>query len=398
MPRINRICAYTGLIIVAIMSVSLLTSRAFYSTGKAALKSNLFNENYSTYNKILKTRNDIEKAFNETSLKMPFIEINGAISLAFNKKTHNSVIRLSDGTLTIAAMNNNPNVALNNADAIIKLRDYLDVLNIPLLYVHAPQKNVYGLLPAGTTDYRDVCADLFIEKLNNNGINKIVLRNKIGESNSDTFFNTDHHWLPEAAFRSFGIVGEELIKNYGFNIDKEFFNINNYNSKIYKNWFLGSAGKRVGRIYATQTDDISILTPKFDTSFEVSTYHGNSNIDLLNGNFEQTMIVKENIENKDYYNLNPYAAYSGGDFPLQTVTNNLQTNGKKILLVRDSFACAFSPFLALTCSELYITDRRWNTLNTLYELIETYEPDIVIFLYSANTAEASASVKAFIFE
>ena len=46
--------------------------------------------------------------------------------------------------------------------------------------------------------------------------------------------------------------------------DEEALDIKNYEVNTYRNWFLGSIGKRVG-IYYAGIDDIDLIYPKFDT-------------------------------------------------------------------------------------------------------------------------------------
>ena len=94
----------------------------------------------------------------------------------------------------------------------------------------------------------------------------------------------------------------------------------------------------------------------------------------------------ENMK-KDYYKINTYATFSGGDFRLQIIKNNLNANGKKVLLIRDSFACVVAPFLALQTSELHVCDVRdyeyyvGDKLN-IDEYIKEIKPDYVIVLYT----------------
>ena len=90
---------------------------------------------------------------------------------------------------------------------------------------------------------------------------------------------------------------------------------------------------------------------------------------------------------KDLYKKNTYAAYSGGDFRLQIMRNELNPDGKKILLIRDSFACAVAPFLALQTSELHICDMRnfeYFAGDKFYmdNYIREINPDYVLVLYS----------------
>ena len=66
------------------------------------------------------------------------------------------------------------------------------------------------------------------------------------------------------------------------------------------------------------------------------------------------------------------------------MTNHLNPDGKKIVLLRESFSCALAPFLALSCSELITIDLRYfdgDLLDTLREI----DPDLVLTLYCVSS-------------
>ena len=147
--------------------------------------------------------------------------------------------------------------------------------------------------------------------------------------------------------------------------------------------FLGSYGKKVGTYFTWNgADDFDLILPKFKTDMTECQPFKN---EIKNGAFEDTVLYKQHLE-KNYYHTNNYCTYSGGDFRLQIMKNNLNTNGKKILLIRNSFACAVSPFLALNTSELHICDVRnysyfvGNKIN-MEEYIKEIKPDFVLVLY-----------------
>ena len=89
-----------------------------------------------------------------------------------------------------------------------------------------------------------------------------------------------------------------------------------------------------------------------------------------------------------------YGIYSDFDTALKAA----QKSGKKILLIRDSYACVVAPFLALQTSELHICDMRdykmhvGNKLNA-EEYIKEIKPDYVIVLYSGISAAEDSSNK-----
>ena len=77
----------------------------------------------------------------------------------------------------------------------------------------------------------------------------------------------------------------------------------------------------------------------------------------------------------------------GGNFRLQIIQNGVVKNGKKVLMVRDSFAQPVSCFFATQVEEVHLCDVR-NYMQYVGEKInmESYiseiKPDYVIVLYS----------------
>lgn len=203
------------------------------------------------------------------------------------------------------------------------------------------------------------------------------------KSNKDMYYITDHHWNAKSGFNATNAICEELKELYGFSYNEEMNHIDNYNIINYLDLFLGSYGKKVG-LHFTQfgADDFEVIFPKFVTKMtEVQPFKNEER----NGSFEDTVLFKDNLL-KDYYHINTYSTYGGGDFRFQIMKNNLNPNGKKILLIRDSFASVVAPFLSLNTRELHICDMRsyedfvGEKIN-VEEYIKEIKPDYVIVLY-----------------
>ena len=80
-----------------------------------------------------------------------------------------------------------------------------------------------------------------------------------------------------------------------------------------------------------------------------------------------------------------YETYSGGNIRLQIFRNNLLENGKKIMIVRTSYAGVVTPYLALQAKELHIIDNRNEDYLSgdsvdVKEYIKEIDPDYVIVL------------------
>ena len=244
------------------------------------------------------------------------------------------------------------------ADKVRELMETSRNEGAEFVYVMAPTKGYSLNYPGNVSDYTKSNCDRFARKLKDNGIPFVSLidqAEKDGISDEEMFFATDHHWRPENGIWASAKVGTYLADNFGYICNESIWNLQNYNITVYSDWFLGSQGKKTGRYFSPYgPDDISLLTPKFETSLvEEQPIKGL----WREGTFED-LLCKENIDVKNHYGLNPYATYSGGDFREQIITNRLNPDGKTVLIIRDSFGCAFTPFFALGFSKTYITDIR----------------------------------------
>ena len=276
-----------------------------------------------------------------------------------------------------------PQVA-ENAAATAAFSQDLEALGIPYLYVNAPQKLQRGeaLLPTGVEEYGNESADAFLAELERQGTDYVDLRPLFEENGiySNWFFRTDHHWKPEAAFFAWQALTDELEGRYGLAADPALTDPANWDTRVLEHFFLGSQGKRVGSLYAG-ADDITLYTPKFDSEL---TYSCPAYGFTRTGPFETSVCFPERVAQQDWFNGNPYTYYAGGDYPIATITNHKNPDGPRVVLLRDSFACALTPFLALSCSELTTIDLRYFE-GDLLDTIAGLEPDIALTLYAAST-------------
>ena len=107
-----------------------------------------------------------------------------------------------------------------------------------------------------------------------------------------------------------------------------------------------------------------------------------SNFELLSKAYRD--YFEEYLE-KDYYNGNPYVTYAGGDWGRAVITNHRNPDGPKVVMIRDSFGCAITPFFALQCSQLVTIDLRAYGGGDLAGEIAAIDPDFVVLFYSPST-------------
>jgi len=257
---------------------------------------------------------------------------------------------------------------------------FLQTQNIPILYVAAPNKlfpdsiNVYEFKNQLNRD-----KDSLIQELKHLEIPFIDLRENIRAENKDwnsRFYNTDHHWKTETGLWASKIIAEKLNTDFGFNLDTSLLSPQNYNYKIYENWFLGSLGRKVGHFLA-KPDDFTLITPIFETKFDIVRCRKDFINEQKFADFETAFINFNEINEKDYYNLTPYESYKGGNF---FIHNKLNSNGKKILMIRESYSGVVVPFLSIL-TEYLVDIEKIHFDGSLETLIEKEKPDIVIVVY-----------------
>ena len=302
-----------------------------------------------------------------------------------NKDTK-QIIKANSGSLC-EPCNRVSDVAIDEIVSRIQtLKDVSEKNGVRFLYCVAPSKELYEQLPSNVTDYAKDNYDRFLARLEASGIPTVIFAGILEEkaiAGPQAFYYTDHHWRGISGFWASVAICKELSSRYHFEYQEQYLDLSNYNVNWYPNWFLGARGKRVGRFFTWRgAEDFELITPIFETNM---TEEQPFKHELREGKFEETVLFMNNMK-KDYYDLSPYETYSGGNFRLQIMKNNLNPAGKKIVLVRDSFACVVAPFLALQTSELHVCDIRdfehyvGDKLN-LDEYMQRIKPDYLIVLY-----------------
>ncbi|WP_312354847.1 alginate O-acetyltransferase AlgX-related protein [Aminipila sp.] len=274
---------------------------------------------------------------------------------------------------------------MRSLDAIEELKSKLDEAGIPFLYVQAPFKLTDNeqQLPLNKKDYADYNIDLFLKGLDERGIDYLDLRPLLrdGEkTQSQLFFHTDHHWRIETAFEATGHIMDELNKDYGFTIDSKYKDLNNYNVKTLKNCYLGSMGRRTGRLYSG-LDDFTLITPNFKTSYTLYE-HDYGAEKIYKGSFNQAILDKKYLAEDASVDLNRYAVYHGDNEEL-IFNNNLVNNGK-VIMIKDSFGIPVYSFLSLGIHELRAIDLRLFD-DSVAKYAKENKPDVVILMYNGDT-------------
>lgn len=298
-----------------------------------------------------------------------------------------SVIRMDNGALTFGSVGQEQADVSHNAAATADFAAALAEKDIPFTAVVTPCKNPRGveIMPAALRNFNNEQAQAFLDLLDEEGVHTVDLRDGMGDDLTFCFYRTDHHWNADGAFWGNQLLTAALAQEHGFTPFEQGLNEGQFARLTYEDLFLGSQGKRVGTKYAG-VDDFVVYSPEFPTDL---TYQVSDAAAPRTGTLNESLYFKDYLA-PDYYNGNPYLTFAGGDWAKATATNHLNPDGPTVVMIRDSFGCAITPFFALQCSKLVTIDLRAFGERDLLGEIEGIDPDFVVLLYNPGTVSSDA--------
>ena len=361
-----------------------------YKTFKNA-DTNLNNRLVLTFEQAINTSNSV---FNKNLAGLQFfIEGYGTTQLLLNKKIINDIdigymLKDEQGFLHFAGYKYDTKA---NADKLAIMNDYFIETDIPFSFILALPKDYkgYTTFKKGIDIYANsnLNCDNFISGLNENNIDYLDLRESANKDNlniSDAFFKTDHHWKTETAFWAFKDIVNYINEKHGINLDENNFytSLDNYKVETYQDRFLGSLGKRMGRIYSG-IDDYTFISPSFETNLKL--YQGFNKTLISEGSFNDTIVDKSLIDIDSPVTTNRYATYFSLDNDFNTIVNENAQNDYKILIIKDSYALPVAAFLSLSCKEVTMVDFRLSKEQSVKEFIHNNDYDLVLMLYGSGS-------------
>ncbi len=323
---------------------------------------------------------------NDTYKREDYIDFYGLVQKLIGKRVmvdigYGELYKTKYGQITYAVPKQDVSEEL---ERIYQLKQELDRHGIPLLYVQAPFKLPADeqQLPDNVKDHSNENADRFLKGLDAAGIDYLDLRKNYwskGLDQNQLFFNTDHHWTINGAFNSYQEIAETLNRDYGFHIGEKYTDLDQYNQEVFKDYYIGSMGRRVGESYGG-TDDFTLITPKFDTDYTL--YERDYGAEkVYEGSFRDAVLTGSYLAEGTPPETNRYAAYHGDNAELQFINHNVR--GGKILMIKDSFGLPVYSFLSTGVHEVRALDVRLFQ-ESVAEYAAEYRPDVVIILYNAD--------------
>lgn len=206
--------------------------------------------------------------------------------------------------------------------------------------------------------------DRFFKEIKSYGYTPIDVRDAFRKHSEDTqlYYRTDHHWTTDGAHLAYQQAAKKM---------KLTDNVT-YKPYVVKNDFRGTLASKSGFVNGVN-DAIKIYMPYKDKDYN------NSVIYYADTKTKTTEFYQlDNLDTKDAYTV-----FGGSNHPMYTIKTPTKSS-EKLLLVKDSYANSFIPFLAQGYREIVVVDPRY-FFDNIDDIIKAEGITQVMFLYNANT-------------
>lgn len=176
------------------------------------------------------------------------------------------------------------------------------------------------------------------------------------------YYKTDHHWTTLGAFYAFQAAAPSL----GIEGDLSGKYVSHAVSDSFNGMLASKSGVNLG-----EKEQIDIYVPTEEDTDLIVDY-------VDEGKRSTSLYDSSKLKEKDQYTV-----FLGGNSSLLDI-RTVSTSTKRLLLVKDSFANSFIPFLTPYYREIVVVDPRYYS-GTINDLMDSYRISEVLFLYSGNT-------------
>ena len=326
------------------------------------------------------------------SVIYPFININGAFQnimkrdYIYDAKPSNAIIKKKSGYIVSTDEKYDRKDIEKCVADLQKKQERLACYGIPLVYIQAPGKmsgSPERSMPGLHNYTYDKYAD-FKEEAENATFDYVDTKAWMSKDWDKNFYVTDHHWKTEvcldAAYRFCSYLSDE----YGISADTDALREENFRNNTLKQMFLGAEGRRTGIWYAG-LDDFTVITPKYETNFDVWISDKEKKHHKRKGSFEEAVMDTTKDLSKYSFEKSAYYAYWGGDYGRVHVVNNNVRGKGKVMVIKDSYGIPVTAFMSCALSEMDILDYRYYKEDkSIWEIIEEERPDAVLYIYGTG--------------
>nr|WP_317378651.1 DHHW family protein [uncultured Faecalimonas sp.] len=293
-----------------------------------------------------------------------WVSLKTNVDLLLGKRESNGVFKGEDGYLLEDISVTDERAYKENMDAVTAFAGKYPDLKMHMMIVPNAANILKEKLPAfAVTEDQDAQLRKTEEIVSGAGIRWIDVSEPLkAHKDEEIYYRTDHHWTTKGAYYAFqasaealGIPGEELKPLEPYTVSGEF-----------NGTLSATSGYERGR-----RENIEIYLPKGEQTEVVVNY-------VEEKEKSASMYSSEKLKEKDKYGM-----FLNGNHALVDIKTTSEKN-RRLLVLKDSYANCFVPFLTPYYREIVLVDPRYY-YGDLDELIEEDRITDVLFLYNGNT-------------
>ena len=294
-----------------------------------------------------------------------WVGANAYLENAEGRGATEDIVRGTDGWLFTAPVSDDRETLWDNMQAITT---FAEKQSVPVSMMAVPSAGavVSDKLPALHMPYPD--ADLLEEarRIAGNTLHWVDLYTDFcsAEQPERLYYRTDHHWTTEGAYRAYCLLMEELGQS---SVPRDDFTVEQISG------FYGTSYSKSG-LWLTEPDTLELWT---DSDIQaVTTVYDANRADPVT---REGMFFREYLEDADKYPV----FLSGNHARVHIETN--ADSGKRLLVIKDSYAHALAPFLAEEYSTIDLIDLRYFKQQTISSWLEENPADEILLVYGLSS-------------
>lgn len=291
-----------------------------------------------------------------------WINIKSGAEKLLGRKDNNGVYLGEDGYLLQMFSKPNQNIINKNVEGINSFAEANPGINKYFMLVPNSVRVLKDKLPRFAEPEDQL---KYIEGVKNTLSSEVnfidVYDTLASKKNEYIYYKTDHHWTTLGAYYGYERLGSEM----GFKTNiRDFYEVERVTEEFYGTLYSKGGFRNI------EPDSIELYTPKMDEDIRVWYY--DTEVE------EDSLYNMENLNKKDKYTV-----FQDGNHSLIRINTN-SSSGKKLLIIKDSYANSLVPFLTDHYSEIYMVDMRFY-YDDINEFIKSNGIDDALLLYNANT-------------
>lgn len=294
-------------------------------------------------------------------LRSGWISLKAYGEILLGKRENGGILWGEDGMLMARNTDYDRSVAERNLSAVRRFREEDPTRPVTAVWIPQSADVMTRYLPK---DYPIDAASALYSDLEGEGVVPLRELTEAAERGTQVYYRTDHHLTTEGAYLVYCALGERL----GYLPRSLDF----FSRQTVSEHFLGSADSAIGGI-----------APRADT-VELFRYEGDGRVRVFEhttGEVRDGFYDFDALEQKDQYEV-----FLGGNFAHLSITSGAESEKPTLLLIKDSFANALIPFLAIHF-DLEVLDLRY-----LSDETEVADCDQTLILQGVHTLATDPSL------